>query len=244
MTQRTFRAALVFLVLLAGPAAASSIGKSSPHSAPKPAPTLQQILDGLVVSGPAIDANASQNIELWQNTSSPLTARVAANFTGKEKVSFGIYDPDQATKPAYLLRDALRDVATVTFSDDDTIVIRSGLQKKASGFDGPFGFVLKDTPAKHQNPAFIFTQADLNGGVRVKVFQGNDSTMLKLPGQRPGLFLDSQFLIAFETGSTDKGFNDYVVLVSGIVPGVPEPATLGLIAISLAVLVGRRGRSA
>jgi len=71
--------------------------------------------------------------------------------------------------------------------------------------------------------------------------------MLKLPGKRQGVFLNSQFLVAFETGS-DHGFEDIVFLVSGILPGtgtVPEPTTLALLAIStLGVAFARRGRNA
>lgn len=242
MTHRRFLVAALCLAFLAGPAAASSIGRLSPHGSTGSPKTLQQILDGLVVSGPAIDANAPADIELWLNSSGPMTARVVADATPKNRVTFGIYDPDQPNKPAFLLADFVRDAATVSFNDDSSISIRSGLQRKASGFDGPFGFFLKST-AKRQSPVFLFTEADLNGGtVQVKVFQGDNRTILKVPGQRPGLFLDSQFLIAFETG-TDGGFNDFLVLVSGVVPAVPEPATFGLVGLSLAALLARRARS-
>ena len=43
------------------------------------APSLQQILDGLVVSGPPIDASAPINVELWQNSSGAMTAQLVAD---------------------------------------------------------------------------------------------------------------------------------------------------------------------
>jgi len=78
------------------------------------------------------------------------------------------------------------------------------------------------------------------------VFQGNGATSLKIPGLAPGLFLESQYLIAFETGlgeNNDGGFNDFIVLISNVVP-VPEPALAWLIgASSLVALRRRRVRS-
>ena len=81
------------------------------------------------------------------------------------------------------------------------------------------------------------------------VFEGDGETVLKLPGLAPGLFLPGQFLIAWETGlgdANDGKFNDFLVLVSNIVPGtVPEPSFALLLGISsLALVCVRRARSA
>jgi hypothetical protein len=74
-----------------------------------------------------------------------------------------------------------------------------------------------------------------------KVFEGNNKTILRFPGLAPGLFLTSQFLIAFETNK-DGQFNDLIVSVSGL--AIPEPALGLLLGLSLAALYVRRARSA
>jgi len=222
-------------------------GSSHSHPSGTPTPTLQQILDGLVVSGPAIDANAPSGVDLWDNTSGPMTAQVVVDFTGaKQTLFFGMYAADDPKNRAFLLTDNLKpsDVATVSFLDDGKITISGGIKgrSKADGFDGPFGFFVK-IPGhfKNESPVFLFTEAELNGGlVKAKVFQGNGETQLKFPGLAPGLFLTNQFLIAFETGN-DNGYNDFIVSVSGIV-AAPEPALCLLVGASLAALFARRIR--
>lgn len=244
---RTLSSALVCLALVAQTAAAHPM-KPKPCPPPTPSvPSLQQILDGLVVSGPAIDAGAPANIELWENASGPMTANVVLDFTGRsDALWFGMYDADHPGNPAFLLADSMKpkDVATVSFNDDGSILIRGGLKpkSKASGFDGPFGFLVKIAGADCDSPVYLFTQPELNGGtVLAKVFQGSGTTTLKFPGLAPGLFLVNQFLIAFET-SGDGAFNDFIVSVSGIV-SAPEPALGSLLGLSLAALWARRTRA-
>jgi hypothetical protein len=260
MKQRAFLTALVCLALVAGPELAFAKGKhTTVHptgGTPGTPVSLQDILNSLVVSGPALDANTPENIDNWNNSAGPMTAQIVVDQTLKsEKVKFGLFDSGDPNTMAFLLSDSghnsfrSTDVATVTFNDDGSIGVHGGIHKGSkNGFDGPFGFFIKDS-VSHTSPVFLFTQANLNpgGATAVKVFQGNDSTMLKLPGKRQGVFLNSQFLVAFETGS-DHGFEDIVFLVSGILPGtgtVPEPTTLALLAIStLGVAFARRGRNA
>lgn len=252
MIQRALLPALVCLLVVAPTALAHPTSQPKPTpSEPVPAPTLQQILDGLVVSGPAIDAGAPQNIQLWQNAAGPMTATFVVDYTPRaDGIWFGMYDADDPGNPAFLLSDIITpsDVATVSFNDDGSIAVTGGLKPKSFGFDGPFGFFAKNfAPDDSRASVFLFTEADLNGdGVRAKVFQGNGMTTLKIPGLAPGLFLESQYLIAFETGlgeNNDHGFNDFVVLVSNLA-AVPEPGLAWLLGAStLAVLFGRRFRS-
>jgi hypothetical protein len=246
MAQRAFISALVCLAVIAQTAAGAAIPKRkavTPQGTTG-TPTLQQILDGLVVSGPAIDSNAPSNVQLWTNTSGPATAQVVESFTGKQSVKFGIYDPDSPGDGSFLLDNKTKtnDITSLAFNDDNSISIKGGKSKKANGFDGPFGFFAKIPGDTKHDITFLFTQPELNGGlVGAKVFQGNGLTMLKFPGMAPGLFLTSQFLIAFETLGKDGQFNDFIVSVSGL--SVPEPALALLFGMSLAALCARRVRS-
>lgn len=245
MIQRAFTSAFVCLVAVAQVASAAATSTRAPVTVQGgTTPTLQQILDGLVVSGPAINANTPTPVQLWDNTSGPVSAQIVADFTGKQSVKFGIYDPDQPNKGALLLNDNMKpsDVASIVFNDDQSIGIQGGKDKKGKGFDGPFGFFAKVPTKSKTDLPFLFTQSDLNGGqVFAKVFQGNNQTILRFPGLAPGLFLTSQFLIAFET-SKDGQFNDLIVSVSGL--AIPEPALGLLVGLSLAALYARRARSA
>lgn len=261
MIQRAAISMVLGLAFFAQVAAAHSTLKCDGPTTPTgPAPSLQQILDGLVVSGPPIDANAPINVELWQNSAGPMTVQLVADYTGKwQAIIPGMYDPDNMHK-AFFDIPTPSDVATVMFNDNGSITIHGGFKpNKAFGFEGPFGFFVKTFDSKHGkhgkhhkkhgDSTFFYTQAALNDGPRAKVFQGDGTTILKLPGLAPGLFLPSQFLIAWETGlgdANDGQFNDFLILVSNVVPvaTAPEPAFAFLLGISaLAVVCGRRARS-
>lgn len=286
MFQRATVSALLCLVLVARGASAHAIHCDDPTTPPSQPQTLQQILDGLVVSGPGIDASAPLNIELWSNSAGPLTAQVVLDNTSKsQSISFGMYDPDNPGNHAFLLPNGVTpaDIATVVFNDDQSIKISGPINGTDSPFDGPFGFFVKTSTksdhGKHvghdnwnkwrwnqwawgwhkQNGGggddgmkqFFYTQDALNPGgePRAVVFQGDGQTVIKLPGIAPAVFLPSQFLIAWETGSGDANdglFNDFLVLVSNIVPAtVPEPAFALLLGISsLALVRGRRAQRA
>jgi hypothetical protein len=255
MIQRAAVAAVLCLALFASVADAHSMNCNKPSVVPTgAAPTLQQILDGLVVSGPPIDASAPVNVELWQNSAAPMTAQIALDFTPEhEGLWFGMYDAAQGTK-AFLLSEIINaDLATVAFNDNGSITVHGGpTMGPQVGFDGPFGFFVKTfDPIGIKDSQYFFTQDALNPGSepRAVVFAGDGTTTLKLPGIAAGLFLPGQFLIAWETGlgdANDGQFNDFLVLVSNIVPvTVPEPAFVVLLGISsLALICGRRARSA
>jgi len=276
MIQRAAFSALLCLTLLANPAAAHSMRFDTPTTPITQPPSLQQILDGLVVSGPAIDASAPLDVQLWTNSTAAITAQLVVDYSPKS-IFFGMYDPDNSGNHAFLLPDGVKpsDVATAVFNDDQSITVHGPISKNYSPFEGPFGFFIKEFDqrtgckcggfGKHGwdkgwgkfkggdigPAAFFYTQDPLNpsGEPRAVVFQGNGQTVIKLPGLAPAVFLPSQFLIAWETGlgdANDGKFNDFLVLVSNIVPvTVPEPAFALLLGISsLALVCGRRARRA
>ena len=112
--------ALVCFTLLADGAAAHLMSKPPCATPNAPSPTLQQILDGLVVSGPAIDAGAAQSIALWDNASGTMTASVVVNYTGSSAIRFGMYPDGDSGNHACLLSGNMSpaDVASVSFGAD------------------------------------------------------------------------------------------------------------------------------
>ena len=62
-------------------------------------------------------------------------------------------------------------------------------------------------------------------------FEG-DGDKIKLPGNKPGAWGSSSYILAWEDvayNASDKDFNDFVVYVESV-GGVPEPGTLALLA--------------
>ena len=147
--QRAAISVVLGLAFLAQVASAHSTlqVRRADHGRPAPAPSLQQILDGLVVSGPPIDANAPINIELWQNSSrADDGADRRRQHAQVEGTSVRHVRPRQRDNKAFLLSDMMTpaDVATVTFLDNGSITVQGGLKSSPKfGFEGPFGFFVK-----------------------------------------------------------------------------------------------------
>ena len=240
MTTRLFVLTLLCVGLLSGPAFAMS---KNCNGGGEPTPTpieqnLQDILDGLVVSGPPIDASAPSPFELFFAGSTGITAQIITTTGVGDGMLFGLYPGDDPTNHPVLLSAGFPTsyVQAVSFTDDGTI--RWGNDSSRSGFDGPFGFFAKVIDP--ESTVFIFTEDALNsGGTGALVFQGNGETRIKLPGLLSGIFRPDQFILAFDADG-DGVFGDMVVAISGIDSAVPEPGTALLIGVSLLALVRMR----
>jgi len=236
----------LLLASLASVALAHPIPISGSPPEPVEKPSLQEILDDLVVSGPPIDANAPSGIELFESTESPMVVQLVFNFLNPGNLfAFGMYDADDPDNLVWLLPESFdpSHLVTVSFSADGTIAIDNGwVSTGGAGFDGPFGFFIKRRNPG-ETPVYFFSESDLNGGTdRVKVFQGDGSQTLQFPGLDPELFLSDQFLLAWEAGiggQNDGGFDDFIVSVKAIT-AVPEPAALLLLGLSVGALARMR----
>jgi hypothetical protein len=198
---------------------------------------LQDILDGLVVSGPPIDANAPSPFELFVAGSTGITAQV---ITAIDDLHFGLYAGGNPLDAAAILNShsPTSFVAAVSFDDQGVITFGSGVNDWRSGFTGPFGFFVKSTASAPF--VVVYTEDSLNGGSnRALAFQGNGQTTIALPGMQAGTFRPDQFILAFDVDG-DGNFGDMVVAIAGIETGVPEPAAMLLIGLSLFTLVRTR----
>lgn len=246
MTRFALPLGLLLASLCAGVAFGHPIPTNEGPPTPVEKPSLQEILDDLVVSGPPIDANAPSGIELFQSNGSPMVVQMVFNFLDPGNLfAFGMYDADDPDNLVWLAPEGFEPshLVTVSFSADGSVAIDNGwVSTSGSGFDGPFGFFIKRRNPG-ETPVYFFSEDDLNGGTqRVKVFQGNDASSLELPGLDPALFVADQFLLAWEAGiggQNDGGFDDLIVSVRAIVP-VPEPAALLLLGLSVGALARMR----
>lgn len=240
---------LAVLLFSSGNASALTISNLSSGAPPVVVdpPSLQELLDDLVVSGPPIDANAASGAQLFNYSESPVTTQLVFSFGDVgERLAFGIYDAGNPNNKAFLLTDAFdaTDTVTISFSTDGSISIGggAGTQQRYRGFDGPFGFFVK-TRSPGSNPVFLYSENDLNGGAQqMKAFQGNGETTLQYPGVDPALFLADQYLLAWETGTgenNDGDFNDFIVSVSAVT-AVPEPGAAALLGLAVVALARMR----
>lgn len=222
---------------------------------------LQTAMDGITVSGPGVDVFADQDTTAWfTNTASggSITTFIVDSNVSQRIGAFGIYEVANPSNRATIFDGTVvqGDQALVSFFADGTIKVNGNVV--ASGFDDPmtFGYFLEvlgeDPPGLGEGGIApvdytVYTDDALNnlvnpsGDARVLVFRGDDQTVLQLPSLGPGLFMDNEFILAFETGSPDSGakdFSDFVLIVESVAP-IPEPATGLLLALGLGA-IGRR----
>jgi PEP-CTERM motif len=247
MTRFALRLGLLVVCLASSSTAfGSPIGTSNGPVDPIEKPSLQEILDDLVVSGPPIDANDPSFAELFTAGDEPVVTQLVFNFLNPGNLfAFGIYDGNDPGNLLWLFPESVSPshLVTVSFSSDGSVAIDNAwVADTGTGFDGPFGFFIKRRNPG-ETPVYFFSEADLNGGTdRLKVFQGDGSQTLQFPGLDPELFLPDQFLLAWEAGigdQNDGGFDDLIVSVKAIT-AVPEPAALLLLGISVGALARMR----
>lgn len=247
--------------IAAAPASAASFGSSFDNNHPlcdgNPDCSLQNLLDGITVSGPGVDTvNDQTGFELFTNTA---TGNVTASFMFevagfKDYNSFGIYNPNGDMITIYDGSNDPGDSSFLSFlGGGDVSVTTKKLPPGASGgladnlytgFGNKFGFYVTNKIGET-----FYTEKSRNGGFeQAVVYQGDNQTVMELPGKQPGTFTDNEFIIAFEDlwlgDSTDSDYNDLVVMVESVEP-IPEPATLaglGLVGATMLLFRGRKNQ--
>ncbi|MGC9526221.1 MAG: DUF4114 domain-containing protein [Limnospira sp.] len=219
----------------------------------RPDCSLQVLFDELTVSGPGIDTvNDQTGFDLFTNTATGNATGTfmleIAGFAPNNR--FGVYNSngdmaelfDGANNEGdgfismFLDNGNLR---VTTESDED---FNDYARAEYQNFGNIFGFYLTNGAGQT-----FYTENSRNGGYQqAVVYQGDDQTVMDLPGRQAGLFTDNEFIIAFEDlwvgGHTDRDYNDLVVMVESIAPAsVPEPTTVfGLGAVAVGLVASRR----
>ncbi|MDJ1181755.1 PEP-CTERM sorting domain-containing protein [Roseofilum casamattae] len=204
--------------------------------------SLQDLFDSQTVSGPGIDAEDDTGFEWFTNTA---TGNATGSFMFEvagfaPHNQFGIYN---SAGDQIRLFDGVNDEGDSTFvtflaggkvsritqqfapdADDATPVFDT-----FEDFGNEFGFYLTNKKGET-----FYTQSAKNDGgyQQAAVYQGDNETVMELPGKAPGTFTDNEFIIAFEDlfrgGNSDSDFNDLVVMMESIEPvdDIPEPSML------------------
>ena len=240
------------LVVCVGLVAVCAVGQSAstPFFNDRPVPVtlspggdiddLQEVFDDIYVSGPGIDAYEDQaSFGVFTNSSSggAVTSLIIelAESGNVDSNQFGLYDYENPGNKALVFTgsQSAGNQAMISFLANGDIKVN--FQLRATGFSSRFGLYLDVYGTDATLDYTFYSQDTLNGGgaAQALVFQGDDQTVIQIPGFFPGVFSNNEYIIAFEetllgSGSSGQDYDDMVVMVEQIVP-VPEPGTVVLL---------------
>jgi hypothetical protein len=226
-----------------------------------PGNVLGGILDGITAPGTQqinTTADQSSNAVFTDSATGGSIASMVLQITANSAIAqeFGLYQyvdgvPDRTVK-VFDKTDGTGSKATIAFNPDGSIDVydkNGSIDSEGPGFGDIFGFYWK------VGTTTWYSEDSLNGGAaHMLAFQGNDNTRFNVPGLTTGkLFQSSTYLLAWEADQVSPGdqtygnYDDLVLMVESI-EAVPEPATIIIwslmIAVGCVAMKARRRRGA
>jgi hypothetical protein len=198
-------------------------------------PNLQKIFDDITVGGVSginvtTDFLPDDQDSYWSLTSSGIsTSRMIIEVADwKDENTFGVF---RGSDYVELFSGADTAGKTAVFEIQSSGEVFVNFLSTGTFFGANlFGYYLG-------TPDGIFhsdTALNADGIDHMLAYQGNNIDVLKIGNLMPGLWTSSEYILAFEDiyGGGDFSYNDMVVMVGQVTPGVnpvPEPGTLLLL---------------
>ncbi len=194
--------------------------------------SLQSILNHYTTGGPQVNTNNDTGYDRFTNTDNNATGSFLFSVAGfAPQNTFGLYKAGDPNTKIELFGGGTSGGAesAVQFLANGAVKVGNTV---VNNFGRDFGFYLNGPGGT------FFSQNALNGGKQQAMVYKGTGTQFNIGGKAIN-FDPSKYLVAFEDVnflSSDKDYNDLVVIVSGVrsTKDVPEPALM----LGMATVVG------
>ena len=223
---------------------------------------LQGVLDGITTGPVAGDSSVDVTTDMlpdtkgsgpydsyWSITASAgSVSTVVVELAGASLIDyqeFGVFDYANSSSLVELFPGSAGVIAGVGSQATLSLLLDGSVRVNGvdSGIDfggNLFGYYLDTRGTSAAGGGGLWysdTALNSDGADHMYAYQGTDTDTVQLPGYFPGVWTDSEFILAFEAGEIPVGtldYEDFVVMVESVNPvPVPGAVLLGILGLSI-----------